>query len=251
MAIYSYIKAPPGYTLKKPTNPLRYLRAFVSVFLLTLGVASFTTVAYPILSYQILYAPKLQKKLTPISPLVQPEVILSNNSVTTQAPRVLPEVLGTSLDFTDSELWYPTHSVQSTSSRLIYSLKIPKIKIDGATVRNDHTDLRESLIHYKDTAAPGDLGNVVIFGHSVLPQYFNQYDYHTIFSTLHTLRLGDEIILKDTHAEFRYIINEMYETTPDDLTPLAQRYDNRYLTLITCTPPGTYLRRLIIKATLL
>jgi sortase A len=49
-------------------------------------------------------------------------------------------------------------------------------------------------------------------------------------------------------ATFTYKISEMYETQPDDLSPLAQVYNGRYLTLITCTPPGTYLRRLIIKA---
>lgn len=52
-------------------------------------------------------------------------------------------------------------------------------------------------------------------------------------------------------ATFTYKITEMYETAPDDLSPLAQTYNGRYLTLITCTPPGTYLRRLIIKASLI
>jgi sortase A len=49
-------------------------------------------------------------------------------------------------------------------------------------------------------------------------------------------------------ATYTYKITQMYEAMPDDLTPLAQSYDGRHLTLITCTPPGTYLRRLIIKA---
>jgi len=40
----------------------------------------------------------------------------------------------------------------------------------------------------------------------------------------------------------------MYEVAPTDLSVLEQHFDGRYLTLITCSPPGTYLRRLIIKA---
>ncbi len=52
-------------------------------------------------------------------------------------------------------------------------------------------------------------------------------------------------------ATYDYKISEMYETMPDDLSPLAQVYSGRTLTLITCTPPGTYLRRLVIKAYML
>jgi len=40
----------------------------------------------------------------------------------------------------------------------------------------------------------------------------------------------------------------MYEVQPTDLSVLEQRFDGRYLTLITCTPPGTYLRRLVVVA---
>ena len=38
------------------------------------------------------------------------------------------------------------------------------------------------------------------------------------------------------------------QVAPTDLSVLEQRYDGRYLTLVTCSPPGTYLRRLIVKA---
>jgi sortase A len=253
MTMYAYIKAPPGHRLKKPASKLAYLRVFLSVFLLTHGIASFTSVAYPLISYQLIYAPRLKQSDRLLSPIA-PSLELPLNVTTAKAsePQVLPELIGTPLDLTDSEFWYPTQSVQQQdASRLIYNLTIPKLKINGAVVRNDNTDLKESLIHYPTTASPGDLGNAVIFGHSVLPQYFDPTSYTTIFSTLHTLKNGDEITLFDGQASFRYIIQEMYETAPDDLSPLAQRYDNRYLTLITCTPPGTYLRRLIIKAVLL
>lgn len=253
MTLYSYIKAPPGYTLQRPENPLRYFRVFLSVFLLTLGIASFTTVAYPLISYQLIYAPRLQRSANMLSPIAP-----SNNNpleiktALAAEPKVLPELLGTPLDNTDSEFWYPTRAVQAVDfTKLVYTLSIPKLGIKGASVRNDHTDLKQSLIHFQGTAAPGDLGNTVIFGHSVLPQYFDPHNYITIFSTLHTLKKGDEIFLNDGDATFRYVIAEMYEAEPDDLSPLSQSYDNRYLTLITCTPPGTFLRRLIIRAVLI
>ncbi|MFS8158912.1 MAG: sortase domain-bontaining protein, partial [Candidatus Roizmanbacteria bacterium] len=47
-----------------------------------------------------------------------------------------------------------------------------------------------------------------------------------------------------------YEVFEKFEVTPDQVSVLAQQYDKPYLTLITCTPPGTVLRRLIVNARL-
>jgi len=98
---------------------------------------------------------------------------------------------------------------------------------------------------------PGKTGNTVIFGHSVLPQFFTPKNYTTIFSTLYTLKIGDEITISYDGITYTYVIQYMYEVKPDNLQPLEQTYDDKYLTLITCTPPGTYLRRLIVQAVLL
>lgn len=255
---YRYVKAPPGFTLEKPRSFVRQLQYGLSLIFITLGVATFTTVAYPLISYQFTFAPQFQKNslVSPISP-----VVTATNDLVTQTvkkvqandgPTFVDEVVNTSFDYTDAANWFslPT-APKSTSPYAIYTLSIPKLRIDHAVVRTDHTDLKQSLIHYSGTAMPGDLGNSVIFGHSVLPQFFNPQNYLTIFSTLHTLRPGDTMEIAADGATFTYKITEMYETAPDDLSPLAQTYNDRYLTLITCTPPGTYLRRLIIKATLL
>jgi sortase A len=109
-------------------------------------------------------------------------------------------------------------------------------------------DLKKSLIQYPQTALPGQLGNAVVFGHSVLPQFFNPKSYLTIFSTLFRLKIGDEISINFDGVEYKYKVEEMYEVQPTDLSVLEQRYDGKYLTLITCTPPGTYLRRLVVKS---
>ncbi|MEK9200615.1 MAG: sortase, partial [Patescibacteria group bacterium] len=168
------------------------------------------------------------------------------------SPTFVDEVVNTSLDYTDASSWFAAPSKQKEEvAYSLYTLSIHKLGINNAVVRSDHTDLKKSLIQYSGTALPGNLGNAVIFGHSVLPQFFNPANYLTIFSTLHTLRPGDTIEISADGATFAYKISEIYETAPDDLSPLAQVYNGRYLTLITCTPPGTYLRRLIIKAYIL
>jgi len=131
-----------------------------------------------------------------------------------------------------------------------YNLSIPKLKIEKAVVTIGGENLAESLIHYPGTALPGEYGNAVVFGHSVLPQFFNPKKYKTIFSTLPNLKEGDEILVDFDGIQYRYLVVEMVEVSPNDISVLEQRYDGEYLSLITCVPPGTYLRRLIVKAKL-
>ena len=251
---YRYIKAPAGYTLELPKAAA--VRYTLSLMLITLGIATFTTVAYPLIHYQLTFAPGFQKDAI-ISPLSTAMVATSDLVSGTikkaeakdAAPTFVDEVVNTSFDYTDSTNWFAgAAKSKEASDYAVYTLTIPKLKLDRAVVRSDHTDLKQSLIHYNGTALPGNLGNTVIFGHSVLPQFYNPANYLTIFSTLHTLKPGDTMEIMADGATYTYKITQMYEAMPDDLSPLAQSYDGRHLTLITCTPPGTYLRRLIIKA---
>lgn len=247
-----YVKAPPGYTLQKPPRKSLIVRQIFSSLFLTIGVAALTTVVYPMLYYESNLAPRLvstnsnsvsistEPHLSPVTPVKASE------------PQFVREMINTTLDYTDSNTWFPeAKTTTSVAEEINYQLSVPKLGISNATVVTSHTDLKKSLIQYPGTANPGDLGNTVIFGHSVLPQFFNPKNYLTIFSTLHTLEKGDEIDLTFDNIDYRYNIVDMYEVTPDNLTPLAQSYDSHRLTLITCTPPGTYLRRLIIKAELI
>lgn len=244
---YRYVKAPPGYTLEMPLSFGKKFRYSLSLMLITFGIATFTTVAYPLINYQLVLAPGFQKS-TLATPLTQP----IKQVKAADTPTFVNEVVNTSFDYTNSSSWFVgADNQQEAKDYAVYTLSIPKLGIDRAVVRSDHTDLKQSLIHYAGTAFPGNLGNAVIFGHSVLPQFFNPQNYLTIFSTLHKLKAGDTMEVAADGATFTYKIMEMYETSPDDLSPLAQAYNDRYLTLITCTPPGTYLRRLIIKAHIL
>ena len=249
--MYVYVKAPPGHTLRHRSTSRDTGRLIFSSILLTLGFTAVTTVIYPFIAYEQVYAPKFATSPTVLG-TTDPTALIpeANNVGVNNTPSIVPEVVNTALDYTNADVWYG-HKSEGTFDHLVYSLSIPKLRINNAVVRDDHTDLKESLIHYPGTAQPGDLGNGVIFGHSVLPQFFSPTNYHTIFSTLHTLDVGDEIKITSGPATYTYRITQMYVTGPDDLNPLAQSYGSRNLTLITCTPPGTYLKRLVIKSELI
>jgi len=74
-----------------------------------------------------------------------------------------------------------------------YNISIPKLRIDNAVVAIGGEDLNEHLIQYPGTALPGRRGNAVIFGHSILPRFYDPKRYISIFSLLHTLEMGDPI----------------------------------------------------------
>ncbi len=236
---YVYLKdiKPSVQPRRSPKNS-RKKKRFAGLFFV-LGSLFFASAVLPIIRYQLEYSIKFKKIINPLS-----------TNFYNRSGRILGTI---SSDYTQLENWFidtPKNqkNILSADQPQSYLLSIPKLKIDQATVNLGSMDLKKSLIQYPQTALPGQLGNTVVFGHSVLPQFFNPKSYVTIFSTLFKLKQGDEILLDHDNVQYRYLIEEMFEVQPTDLSVLEQRFDGRYLTLITCSPPGTYLRRLIIRA---
>ena len=131
-----------------------------------------------------------------------------------------------------------------------YNLSIPRLKIKNASVEIAGDDLSKNLIHYKGTALPGKKGNTVIFGHSTLPQLFKPDNYLSIFSTLPTMKKGDKIQLSYDGITYTYKVDDIFEVKPSQVEILNQKFDDSYLSVVTCVPPGTYLKRLVVRARL-
>ena len=201
----------------------------------------FASAIFPIIKFQLQYSINFSQLINPLS--------LQNYNTS-------ENILGTATsDYTQISSWFDSDSsnsdqIFSNEKTFTYLLSVPKLKISNAVVTVGSMDLKKSLIQYPQTALPGQLGNTVIFGHSVLPQFFNPKSYLTIFSTLYKLKQGDEILIDYDNVQYEYIVDEMFEVKPTDLSVLEQRFDQKNLTLITCSPPGTYLRRLVIKTSL-
>ena len=227
MAIYCYLKKEPG--VGRNQN-LKYFQIF-SFTCLSLGFIILLSAFWPILNYEIKSRGFVPKLLSPVP-------VLGDST--------------TLIDYSKPATWFPTAvNFDNRSSKIThYSLSIPKLKIEEAVVQIGGEDLMESLVHYPGTSLPGQYGNAVVFGHSVLPQFFNPKSYKTIFSTLPTLKEGDEIFINFDGVLYRYQVIGLREVAPDDVSVLEQHYDSEYLTLITCAPPGTYLRRLIVTSKL-
>ncbi|MEK7112300.1 MAG: sortase [Patescibacteria group bacterium] len=157
------------------------------------------------------------------------------------------------IDFTKASNWFvggATREDFSAEKISYYTISIPRLKIENATIAIGGEDLSKSLVQYPGTALPGKRGNSVIFGHSILPIFFNPKDYISIFSTLPTLKAGDEINVNYDGVSYKYRVENMFEVLPTDIQVLEQDSRDSFLTLITCVPPGDPRkpRRLVVRA---
>lgn len=155
-------------------------------------------------------------------------------------------------DLTKASNWFPSAEVKENveSKVSFYTISIPKLRIENAIVAIGGEDLSENLVQYPGTALPGKNGNAVIFGHSVLPIFYNPKNYMAIFSTLPTLKNGDDIFVEYDGISYEFKVEELFEIYPTDIQILEQNNSDSFLTLVTCTPPGDPRnpKRLIVRA---
>lgn len=108
--------------------------------------------------------------------------------------------------------------------------------------------------HYPDTAQPGQPGNMVMTGHSSF-WWWDSGQYKFVFQHLNDLVVGDTITVYYDETRYDYRVSEMREVRPsgphvDEIFEQEKFAARPAITLITCTPVGTTLRRLIVVAEL-
>ncbi len=130
---------------------------------------------------------------------------------------------------------------------------IPKIGVEAPIVFSESRGtseinalLLDGVVHYADTANPGEIGNVFITGHSSY-YWWSKGQYNTVFSILDKLVVGDVIYVNYNHRRYTYKVYETKVVSPRD-TSVLQQGDSSILTLMTCTPVGTNYKRLIVKS---
>lgn len=222
MPLYRYVKA-------SPHKPYRRLPV-ISYGLMTLGIILIIWTLWPILSFFIFQQAIVVQTISPMG-----DVAFASSNVST-----------------NPNYWFPAKPQKKVVTPVnSYVLSIPALQLDQATVVIGGDDLKKSLIHYGGTGLPGDFGNSVIFGHSSLPQFYKgTKDYKAVFATLPTVKIGDEVIVQYDRVTYTYKIYDKVVVEPTDLTALEQHFDDSYITLVTCVPPGTLLYRLNVKAKL-
>lgn len=106
--------------------------------------------------------------------------------------------------------------------------------------------LRSGVVHYGTTAMPGENGKVVILGHSS-GQAWAPGDYKFVFMMLDKLQKGDVIYVDYNGTRYTYKVTGSVVVNPNDISQI-QPTGKPTLSLVTCTPVGTDLNRLIVHA---
>jgi sortase A len=132
---------------------------------------------------------------------------------------------------------------------------IPKINVEIPVIYDVNTidesavekSLERGVVHYADTAVPGQNGNVVIVGHSS-NNILNPGKYKFAFTLLHDLQSGDTFYLQKDGKRYTYQVYKRQIVSPNDVSVLGLADKPATATLITCDPPGTSNNRLVVTA---
>ncbi|OGD86429.1 hypothetical protein A2870_00985 [Candidatus Curtissbacteria bacterium RIFCSPHIGHO2_01_FULL_41_11] len=205
--------------------------------LLSIGIISIVFSVWPYFSWQLITLPRLTSKIKEV-PIPQGQV-LSGTSIPQNNIQVVTEPDGFSYFSTTYKPKEPRPDE--------FTITIPKLKIDKAKVKVDSTDFSKSLALFPGTAIPGDVGNSFITGHSVLPQFNDPKNYRAIFTRLSDLEVGDDIYVTVEGKTLHFTVQYSKVVDPKDLSVLSPISQNgRNLTLMTCVPPGTSTKRLVV-----
>ncbi len=108
--------------------------------------------------------------------------------------------------------------------------------------------LKKGVAHAKGSAYPDQDGNVFLFAHST-DAFYNVAHYNAVFFLIGKLEKGDEIDIFYKDKRYKYEVIEKAVVSPDMLGQYVKEHTGgKTLTLQTCYPPGTTLKRLIVIA---
>lgn len=202
---------------------------------LSIGVILLTQVILPIASFQIWELGQRLNNTLLISPTSPKD----------------SQVLGISIQNTDNFPAIVSNLERQTPVGYSqFSLTIPRLNIEKATVEVDSNDLSKGLVHLPNSALPGEKGNVFISGHSALSPIFSFKK--ALFANLTDLKKGDQIIVDVLGVKFKYEVSSLTVVDPSDLS-VIKTPDNtgRYISLMTCVPPGLNFKRLVVLGKML
>lgn len=160
---------------------------------------------------------------------------------------------GTSAAEADSILVDPTTSVNvGAEPKLI----IPKINVDATVDYSINTlqdgpiqaGLRDGVVHYSLPGAdslPGQVGNTVLLGHSS-NDIFDPGNSKFVFVLLDHMEVGDVFYVHYQGTRYIYKVTDKKVIKPTEVSALQINNGKPLVTLVTCTPLGTDLRRLLV-----
>ncbi len=127
---------------------------------------------------------------------------------------------------------------------------MPSINLRDEIVYVDSNDLTQGLIHLPGAPLPGEKGNVFISGHSALPIFSKVKK--ALFANLPNAKIGDQLVVTALGTNFVYKVMDIKVVAPEDISVINPPDETgRYITLMTCVPPGFNTKRLVVVGKLI
>lgn len=207
------------------------------IFLLCFGLGIFiiVQVVMPLVSYKLWELTTYSQNISLLSP--SPD---SSN------------VLGVSIQDSDNFPALVSNSYRQTPLPYKeFEISIPSINLEKIRVLVESNDFENSLAQLPGTALPGEKGNIFITGHSSLSQFYSPTNFKAIFAHLPEIKRGDSVIAWADGQKFEYEVIGLKIVDPKEVWVINPP-DNigRYMSLMTCVPPGLNLKRLIVLSRL-
>lgn len=168
----------------------------------------------------------------------------------------------TFLPLLQAELGYRLREIQPQDQKATlepldkdFGIVIPKIDANAHVIKNVNpydariyqVALSRGVAHAQGSALPGQKGNIFLFSHSS-SDFLNAIRYNSIFYLLTKLEKDDLIKLYYEGKEYDYIVKGKQIVESNAIKYLTDKTTEENLTLMTCWPPGTSIKRLIIQA---
>ncbi|MDP2671083.1 MAG: sortase [bacterium] len=112
--------------------------------------------------------------------------------------------------------------------------------------------LNRGVAHARGTGKPGEPtkegnNNTFLFAHSAINPFYAK-KYNAVFYLLRKVEVGNRIVVFYKQKRFDYLVKDKRVVEASDVRYLTEPSKKPLLTLQTCDPPGSSLRRLIITA---
>lgn len=242
MALTLYIKE---NTVAKIAKAKKRDQTFFALIIF-LGLASIIFSVWPYFSWQLTVAKRFTSHIENV-PIPQGKVLSSNTNFTANV-QVVQDPDGFSYFVPTDQ----TENITTSERPKEFFITIPKLEIEKAKTKVDNLNFYTNISHFPGTALPGEIGNSFITGHSVLSQFADPKNYRAIFTKLSDLEIGDDVYVEMGDSTFHYVVQYAKIVDPHDLSVLSPISQNgRNLTLMTCVPPGTSTKRLVVITNLI
>ncbi len=137
------------------------------------------------------------------------------------------------------------------------TLEIPKISLSVPIIFSTSTDktslakdLDQGVVYYPGSVYPGQIGQIIILGHSAPPGWPTiKHDW--VFTNLEKLSAGDTISIDLNNKQYTYVVKQKTIIQRGaDVPADSLSANNNVLTLISCWPPGKDYQRITVEAEL-